>query len=135
MQSALEGLGLPVPPSLPQIEEPNDPSDEEEQEERGVVSVQDDPEGKDSAQSLNSSYEDLVIPGGDERGGLHSPMMVVRRRGPGRLGQGGKERSAPQGDKKKRASGNKQTHDPSSEHDIPIDSSGEEDAGMYMYCI
>ena len=144
MQNALQGLGLPVPPSLPQGEEDDDEEDQnensdeeveeeeepEEQEEEGVVSVQQlGLGGKELVQSLNSSYEDLVVPSGDERMGINSPMMVVRRGTPGKSARSGEERVNEDGKKESGAKKDKARQDASSEPDIPIDSSAEEDAG------
>ena len=146
MQSALQGLGIPVPPSLhvPDIEAANNRSEDEErveeiheeqeedeeededEEEEGVVPVQrlEDLEGRDLlVHSLNSSFEDLVGPNADDRESGHSPVIVVRSSDVRQRAERKRGR-----DKK-----DKPTQDANSEPDIPIDSSAEEDAGKGHY--
>ena len=142
MQNALQGMGLPA--ALPQIEPPNGNSDDEEEEEpeeqeERMVSVHqiDDLQGRDLVQSLNSSYEDLVAPSGDESGDVHSPMFVRRNlSGNGNKSSGGDEHKSDEEQRKVTGSKKDKTgQDGGSEPDIPIDSSGEEDAGYYYTCI
>ena len=137
-------MGLPIPGGLPQMDhQPNGNSDgeeeeddeEQEEQEEGVVSVHqmDDLQDRELVQSLNSSYEDLVPPSGDESGDVHSHLLVRRNLSGGgsksSVGDGGKsdEERKTTGVKKDRA-----RQDGGSEPDIPIDSSGEEDAGMMI---
>lgn len=140
MQNVLQGLGLPMPPSMSQghpdneenTEDEEGEEDEEEEEEpeeqEGLVQQQlDEMDSKELVHSLNSSLEDLVVPGGDERGDSHSPILLVRRSLP-------KSRAEEKGSKAKETGGkkDKSMQETGSGPDIPIDSSGEEDAsGMF----
>ena len=155
MQNALQGLGLAVPPAVPpevsvvhlsdQPEEGDErvPTDEEEEleEEQMEGSIGDGVEQLEGVvidresliDSLNSSYEDLIVPEGEGvvvRVGRRERVSLLDAE-PKLNGDQGKNESERDEVEKKGKVG----QDITSEPDIPIDSSAEEDNGKSVFYV
>ena len=131
MQNALDNLSTPPPnimaPLEVEIEDEEDDDEEDEEEEVERVEQLEDVLNRDIIiDSLNSSYEDLVVPSvGHVSGDQEVPMLRVLPKPDGNRRSRDEERK--QGKKEKEG------QDAGSELDGPNDSSGEEDPGKCFY--
>lgn len=135
MQNALDSLNTPPPnivaPLEVEIEDEDEDDDEDEEEVEQVEQLEDVLNRDIIIDSLNSSYEDLVVPSvGHISGEQQVPMLRVLPKPNGNRHSRVEDR--------KQEKKEKEGQDPGSELDGPNDSSGEEDAagkGFYKYIL